>query len=82
MITLATIPAILALTNLAKRLGLTGTVSVAVAVVLGVAITLAEHAWSASEWWQAAAQGLLLGLSAAGLYDVATTITPRQQPPA
>lgn len=82
MITLATIPAILALTNLAKRLGLTGTGAVAVAVVLGVAITLAEHAWSASEWWQAAAQGLLLGLAAAGLYDVATTITPRQQPPA
>ena len=82
MITLATLPAILALTNLAKRLGLTGTVSAAVAVVLGVAITLAEHAWSASEWWQAAARGLLLGLGAAGLYDVAAAITPRQQPPA
>ena len=82
MITLATIPAIVALTNLAKRFGLTGTVSVAVAVVLGVAIALAEHAWSGSEWWQAGAQGLLLGLGAAGLHDVATTITPRPQPPA
>lgn len=70
IITLASIPAILALTNLAKALGLSGKISALLAVVLGVALAVGQHELSAYGWYQAAAQGMILGLSAAGLYDV------------
>mgnify|MGYP000886867048 CR=1 FL=1 len=70
IITLASIPAILALTNLAKSLGLSGKLSALLAVVLGIALAVGQYELSAYGWYQAAAQGMILGLSAAGLYDV------------
>ena len=82
MITLiATVPAILALVNLAKSFGVVGKWSALLAVVLGVGLQLADYAFltdtqSASGWYGAAAAGLILGLSAAGLYDVARTVSP------
>lgn len=70
IITIASIPAILALTNLAKSLGLSGKASALLAVVLGVALAVAQYELAAYGWYQAAVQGMILGLSAAGLYDV------------
>lgn len=70
IVTIASIPAILALTNLAKSLGLSGKASALLAVVLGIALAVAQYELAAYGWYQAAVQGMILGLSAAGLYDV------------
>lgn len=75
-VTLATAPAILALVNLAKSLGLPTRLAALLAVVLGVALNVADHALAGSGAYQAAAAGLVMGLGAAGLYDVAVTVAP------
>ena len=78
---LATPLVVLALVNLAKRLGLSGAGPLALlAVVLGVLLALGDYAalsgdpHTAAGWYTAGATGLILGLTAAGLYDVASTI--------
>lgn len=77
--TLATIPAVLALVELAKRFGVEGRWNMLLAVLLGVFIQVGEYAvyavdgYSAVGWYQALATGLVLGLSASGLYDAAQT---------
>jgi hypothetical protein len=71
---LATIPAILALTNLSKKLGVPTKWATLLAVVLGVGLNVTDFYLTGLGWYQAAAQGLILGLSAAGLYDVAATV--------
>lgn len=76
ILTIASIPAVLALVNLAKALGLPAKLSIVLAILAGVAGALAEYAWSGQGWWAAARGGLILGLSAAGLYDVAKTVAP------
>ena len=68
--TLATVPAIVALTNLGKRLGLPSRAALLLAVLLGVGLSLAQWAWAGAGWYDAAANGLILGLGAAGLYDL------------
>lgn len=68
-ITLLSAPAILALVNLAKSLGLSGKWSALVAVTLGVAIACLQ-AYAPAEVVQTISQGLICGLGAAGLYDV------------
>ena len=70
IVTIASIPAILALTNLAKSLGLSGKISALLAVVLGIALAVAQYELAGYGWYQAAVKGMILGLSAAGLYDV------------
>lgn len=81
IVTLATIPAILGLVNLAKQWGVQGRWSALLAVLLGVAVALAEYVTAAQVIitaqgvYSAVATGLILGLSAAGLYD-ATATTP------
>lgn len=82
---IATIPAILALVNLAKQFGVTGKWSALLAVFLGVLVQAAEYGFltddlSRSGWYGAIATGLILGLSAAGLYDVARTVSPEIPP--
>ena len=67
---IATVPAILALVNLSKSFGVTGKWAALVAVLLGVGINLAQWAWADAAWFTAATSGLLLGLGAAGLYDI------------
>lgn len=69
--TLATIPAILALVNLAKRVGLPANAALVLAVALGVALNTADYLWADNLLYQAIADGLIRGLGAAGLYDVA-----------
>jgi hypothetical protein len=68
--TIATVPAVLALVNLGKRLGIDGRASLIAAVVLGVAINVANHYLAGEAGYQAAIQGLILGLAAAGVYDI------------
>ena len=68
-VTLLTAPAILALVNLVKSLGLSGKWSALVAVTLGVGVACLQ-AYAPAEAVQTISQGLIVGLGAAGLYDV------------
>lgn len=77
IVMLATPLVVVALVNLAKRAGLSGSGPLAgLAVLLGVALGLADYGFLTAEpttaagWYTAAATGLILGLTAAGLYDV------------
>jgi hypothetical protein len=67
---IASVPAIVALVNLGKRLGLKGEAQLVAAVVLGIAINVANFYLGATPVYQVAVSGLMLGLAAAGLYDV------------
>ena len=69
--TLATAPAVLALVTLAKDLGLPTRLAAPLAVVLGVVLAATDHALAGTGAYAAVADGLLLGLGAAGLYDAA-----------
>lgn len=80
VITVATVPAIVALTNLVKSLGISGKWSALVAVLLGVGLSVASWALAGAGWWDAASGGLLLGLAAAGLYDLAPSAAPGGAP--
>lgn len=68
---IATAPAVLALVTLARDLGLPKRLAAPLAVVLGVVLAVADHALGSSGAYAAVADGLLLGLGAAGLYDAA-----------
>lgn len=70
---IASIPAIVAIVNLAKRLGLTNQYALILSVVLGTVINTANFYLGANGGYQAAIEGLLIGLAAAGLYDTAKT---------
>ena len=76
--TIASVPAILALVNLGKRFGLSGAWSALVAVLLGVGLALANFYGGNNPAFQAAAQGLIMGLGAAGLWDFGKTVSPTQ----
>lgn len=73
IVSLASIPAILALVNLGKALGVKGKWAALLAVILGVGLAIAQYALGGFGWYQAGVQGIILGLSAAGLYDMKTT---------
>jgi len=89
VITLASVPAILALVNLAKNLGLAGKFSALVALVLGIVFSLGDYVFTAAQqtgpgMYMAVMAGAVLGLSASGLYDVAgrfNTPTPAEPLP-
>lgn len=74
---IATLPAIVALVNAAKTAGLPSRAALLLAIALGVGLNLATWAWADYGWFTAASSGLLLGLGAAGLYD----LTPSTSPP-
>ena len=69
--TLAAVPAILAVINLVKSVGLPSRWAPIVAVFLGVAFNVAEGAFADNFWYGLIRGGLILGLGAAGLYDTA-----------
>lgn len=69
--TVATVPAILALVELAKTLGVKGKWATLLAVVLGVFLNWSTWYFGDTAWYPVVATGLILGLSAAGLYDTA-----------
>lgn len=78
MTTLATAPAVLALVTIAKDQGMSKKLAAPLAVVLGVILAAADHALGSSGAYAAVADGLLLGLGAAGLYDAARLASGRE----
>lgn len=78
--TLATVPAVVALVTLVKNLGLRSTYLPLLAVVFGVALALYDFfalPGATGNAWQAAGTGLILGLTASGLYDTAKAVGAR-----
>lgn len=67
--TVLTVPAILALVTIARDLGLPSKLAPVSAVILGVALGIAEQQLGHFPIWQAGAGGLLVGLAASGVYD-------------
>lgn len=67
---LLTVPAIVALTNLAKRTGLPAKLAPLVSVLAGVAVACGDAYSTGSGYLDAAARGIVLGLTASGLYDL------------
>lgn len=67
---LLTVPAIVALTNLAKRTGLPTALAPLVSVLVGVAVACGDAYSTGSGYLDAVARGIILGLTASGLYDL------------
>ena len=77
--TLATVPAIIALVNVAKRFNMPNNIAILLAIFLGVLINLMGYWFSDAGWWTATSSGILLGLGAAGLYDLTPgTVEPKR----
>ena len=82
MITIATVPAVLALVTLVKDLGMPSRLAPVLALALGVVLTLL-HTLSTGDSitthtiWGLITSGLILGLSASGVYDGAKLIGER-----
>ena len=68
-LSIVSVPAIVAIVNLLKGLGLTGKWSALAAVLIAVGL-VAGQAYAPSELFQTISNGLTLGLGAAGLYDM------------
>lgn len=75
-ITLATVPAVIALVTLLKDLGLPSRLSPLAAVILGVIAQLIDvfAQGVVTNWYAVISTGVILGLSASGLYDGARLI--------
>ena len=67
---LLTVPAIVALTNLAKRTGIPSKLAPLVSVLAGVAVACGDAYSTGSGYLDAVARGIVLGLTASGLYDL------------
>lgn len=67
---LLTVPAIVALTNLAKRAGLPSRWAPLVSVLVGVAVACGDAYSTGTGYLDAVARGIILGLTASGLYDL------------
>lgn len=75
MIEIATVPAVLAVINLFKKAGLPDAAAPVVSLLVGVlAVFAGQHVDVA--WVKAVSEGLILGLAAAGVYDI-TKLTPK-----
>jgi hypothetical protein len=74
--TILSVPAVVAIVQLLKGFGVAGRWALLAAVVVAIALNVADYLWAASGLYGAAVAGLLLGLAAAGLYDVAKTAAP------
>ncbi|AVJ51016.1 holin [Microbacterium phage Pajaza] len=79
--TIATVPAVIALVTLVKDLGLPSRLSPLAALVLGVALSLfaALAIGEVVNWYEPVAKGIILGLSASGLYDGARSIGTKKK---
>lgn len=83
LVTLASIPAIIALVTLAKDLGLPSKLSPLLAVLLGIIAALVDGyilgtLIDGPSIVQVGVSGIILGLGAAGLYDGAKAVGARQ----
>ena len=71
VIALLVIPAVVGLVNMLKAVGLAPRWAGPVAVVIGLAIMLAYGIWGEHHLFVYALLGILIGLGAAGFYDLA-----------
>ena len=67
---LLTVPAIVAITNLAKRTGLPSRWAPLISVLVGVAVACGDAYSTGAGYLDAVARGIILGLTASGLYDL------------
>ena len=75
--TILSVPAIIALVNLLKGVGSLGRWAAVAAVAVGILLTVSAYFWGEAGWYIASVRGALLGLAAAGLYD----LTPGSEAP-
>ena len=80
LVALATPLVILALVNLGKSMGVTGKWSMLLAVILGVLLAVTDGILGTHPIYGFISNGLILGLTAAGLYDVSATVGKRYAP--
>ncbi len=73
----ALLPAILGLVNFAKQLGLTGKALTIVSMVIGIAMALAAQLLEQGTF-SVIFNGIVLGLAASGLYDLAAMVTAKK----
>ena len=78
--TILSVPAVVAIVALLKSFGVSGKWALLAALVVAVALNVADYLWSASGLYAVVVSGLLTGLAAAGLYDVAQTAAPSEPP--
>lgn len=69
----ATVPTVVALVNVCKRAGLPAHLCPAVAVGFGLICQLLLWLAAGGSFWTAVVAGVLLGLSASGVYDMTST---------
>jgi len=80
LVTILSVPAIVAIVQVIKSFGVGGKYSLVAALAVAVALNVLNFHFGASGLYLAVVQGVLVGLSAAGVYDVAKTAAPA--PPA
>lgn len=73
LIAVATVPTVVALVNVCKRAGLPAHFAPAVAVGFGLVCQLLLWLATGGSFWVAIVAGVLLGLSASGVHDIAST---------
>lgn len=76
--TILSVPAVVAIVTFLKSFGVSGKWALLAALVVAIALNVADYLWSTSDLYGAVIDGLLLGLAAAGLYDVAKTSAVRE----
>jgi len=67
---IASVPGVVAVVNLLKQLGVTGKWSLVAAIAVGAALNIANHYLGDAGAYQAAVTGVMVGLAAAGVYDL------------
>jgi hypothetical protein len=70
---IASVPGVVAVVNLLKQLGVTGKWSLVAAIVVGVALNVANFYLGDMGVYQAGVQGAMIGLGAAGIYDLSAS---------
>ena len=70
VVAIASVPAIIAIVNFLKSFGVQGRWAMLAAVLVGVALNLANLYLGEESAYQAAVAGILTGLAASGLYDL------------
>ena len=78
---IALMPAVVGLVNFVKQFGLTGKWLTVASMVIGIVLALAAQLLPTGTF-QIAYNGLILGLAASGLYDLATMATSKVSKPA
>jgi len=76
LVTILSVPAIVAIVTVIKGFGVSGKYSLVAAIAVAVVLNVVNFQFATSGLYAAVVNGLLVGLSAAGVYDVAKTAAP------